>query len=59
MAFVSIIFSLIGGYIGDTVGRKYTILAGGLIGAAAYIAVYYLFSINSAPMVMMNIAIMN
>ncbi len=51
MAFVSIVFSLIGGYIGDTVGRKYTILAGGLIGAAAYIAVYYLFSINSAPLI--------
>ena len=51
MALVSIIFSLIGGYIGDTIGRRYTILAGGMIGVVAFYGVYYLFSVNSGALI--------
>ena len=59
MAFISIIFSLIGGYIGDTIGRRYTILAGGIIGVVAYFSVYYLFTIDTSALIISIIFVLS
>ncbi len=40
---MSIIFSIVGGYIGDIWGRKFTILTGSIIGAISYFMVFVFF----------------
>jgi MFS family permease len=50
MAAVSIIFSIVGGYIGDILGRKISILIGSAIGFISYFLVYVLFETGATPL---------
>ena len=43
MAVVSIVFSIVGGYLGDILGRKFTILIGAFVGFISYFFVFLLF----------------
>jgi MFS family permease len=50
IAAVSMVFSLIGGALGDLLGRRVSILIGSIVGFLTYISIYFLVAGNGSPL---------